>query len=82
MTDPVHIHLKDIYRGRDIILKQVVDLKVEAEGAPLGIEGDSPEVGDVAAMYVYLCSAEITDERTLVGRWNMVHESGDCGEFF
>ena len=50
-TDPGSIHLKNIDREEYLILKQVVDLQVEAEGVPLGVEGDSPAVGDVAAVY-------------------------------
>ena len=82
MTDPVFIGLKGIARGKDIVLKQVVDLQVGEEGVPLGVEGDSPSIGNVAATYGCLRSAEITDERTLVGMWHVVQEPGDCGEYF
>ena len=82
LTDPVSIHLKNLDRGEDPNLKQVVNLQVEAEGGPLGVEGDNPAVCDVAATYGCLCSADITDERTLVRGWHMVQEPGDCGEYF
>ena len=68
MTDPVSMHLKYLDRGEDLVLEQVVDLQVGAEGVPLGLEGYSLSVGDVAAAYGCLHSADITDERTLVGR--------------
>ena len=59
----------------------MVNLQVGAEGGPLGVEGDNPAVCDVAATYGCLCSADITEKITFVGRWNMVQEPGDCGEY-
>ena len=82
MTDPVSIHLKDIDIGEDLFLKQVVDLQVRPEGGPLGLEGESPAVGNVTTTYGCLCSTDITDERTSVGGWRMVQEIGDCCEYF
>ena len=51
MTDPVSIHLKDMDSGKDLVLKQVVKLEAGVEGGPLGVEGDGPAIGDVAATY-------------------------------
>ena len=72
MTDPVSIHLKDLDIWEDLVLKQVVELQVGAEGGPLGVEGDGPDVGDVAAMYRCLHITYITDERIYGG----VHQWG------
>ena len=58
------------------------DLQVVVESIPLGLEGDSPAVGDVAATYGCLRSAEITYESTLVGGCHMVQEPGYCGGYF
>ena len=82
MMDPVNIQLKDINGEEDLVLKQVVDLQVGAEGGPLGVEGDSNDVRYVAAAYGCLRSTDITDERALVGGWYMVQEPEDCGEYF
>ena len=60
----------------------MVDLQVGAEGGPLGVEGDCTAVGYVAAAYGCVRSTDITDERTLVGGWNMFQEPGDRGEYF
>ena len=82
VTDPVSIHLKDIDRGEDLVLKKVVDLQVRTEGGTVGVESDSLPVGDVNAVYGCLSSAEITDKRILVGGWHMIQEHGDCGKYF
>ena len=82
VTDTVSMHLKYLDRGYDLVLNQVVKLQIGAEGGPLGVEGHSPAVGDVTAVYRCLCRADITDESTLVGGWHMVQEPGDCGEYF
>ena len=37
VTNPVSMHLIDIDRGENLVLKQVVDLQVSAEGGPLGV---------------------------------------------
>ena len=71
MPKPVYINLKYLNRGENIVLKQVVDLKVSAEGGSLGVEGDGLAVGYVATAYGCLRSADITDE-TSVGGWHMV----------
>ena len=76
VTDPVSIHLKYLDRGQVLVLKQMFDLQVGAEGGPLGKEVDGPAVGDVAAAYGCLCSTEIIDEKTLVGGWQLVQEPG------
>ena len=47
VIDPVSIHLKAIDRWEDLVLKQVVDLQVRAEGGTLLVEGESPAVGNV-----------------------------------
>ena len=80
--DPVYIHLKVIDSGEDLVLKQVVDLQIRAEDIPLGVEDDSPAVGNVASAYRCLHSTDITDESTLVVGWHMVQEPGDYGEYF
>ena len=36
----VDVHLKDLNRGGNRVLKEVVDLQVGSEGDPLGVEGD------------------------------------------
>ena len=82
VTYPVSIHLMDLNREEDIILKQVVKLQVGEEGGPLGVEGDGHAVEDVAATYSCLHIKDITDKKTLVGGWHMVQEPGDCGECF
>ena len=56
MTNPVEVHLKDFQ-----VFKQVVNLQVGAEGGPLGVEGNSLAVGDVASMHGCLCIMEITE---------------------
>ena len=81
VIDPVSIHLKDLDRGEYLVLNQVFDLQVRAEGVPLGVEGKSPSVDNVSNAYSCLLSTEITDERTSVGRWHMVQKPGDCGEY-
>ena len=68
VTGPLSIHLKYIDRGEYLVLKQVDEMQVGSEGVPLGVESDSLDVGDVAAVYSFLHSAEIIDESTLVGR--------------
>ena len=82
VTDTVSIQLNNIDRWEDLILKQVVELQVGAEGGPLRVEGDVPYIGDVAVAYDFLQSTEITDERTSVGGWHMVQEPGECREYF
>ena len=82
MTDPVYIHLKNINRDEDIVLKQVVDLQVGADGGPLGVEDEGLDVGDVADAYRCLSNAEITDERISVGGRHMVQGPGYCGEYY
>ena len=77
VTKPVDVHLKDI----DIWEVRVFKLQVGTEGGPLGVEGDGPDVGDVAAAHGCLRSAGITEERTSVGGWHMVQETGDCGKY-
>ena len=72
VADPVSMHLKDIDIRDDLVLKHVVNLQIGAEGGPLGVEGDSLAFGNVTATYGFLRSAEITDEKTSVGRWNML----------
>ena len=56
----VAIHLKDIDRIEVQVLNQVVEMQVGAEGGPLGVEGDGPAVGDVAAAHGCLRITEIT----------------------
>ena len=81
VTNPNVIHLKDLDRGRIWVLKQVVDLNVIAEVGPLVVEGDGIDVEEGAATHVCLRNAEITEEKTSVGRRNMVHEPVECGEY-
>ena len=60
----------------------MVKLKVGAQFGPLGVEGDSLTVGDVASTHGCLCRTDITEERTSVGGWHMVQEPGNCGEYW
>ena len=76
VVDRVSIQLKDINGEEDLVLKQVVDLQVGAEGGPLGVEVDDTDIGDVAVTYNFLRSTEINDERSSVGGWHMVQEPG------
>ena len=69
MMNTVDIHLKDINRGEVRVFKQVVDLQVGAEGSPLVVEGDGPDVGDVAVAHGYLRSVEITPGGVVPGHW-------------
>ena len=72
VTYPVYINLKDLGRGDNLVLKQVVELQVGAEGGLLVLEVDGPDVGDVAVVYGCLRSTDIADERTSVDGWHMV----------
>ena len=65
MTKPVDVHLKDI----DIWEVRVFKLQVGTEGGPLGVEGDGPDVGDVAVAHGYLRSVEITPGGVVPGHW-------------
>ena len=60
VTNLVAVHLKDIKRGGLRVFKQVVELQVGTGRGPLGVKGDSPVLGDIAATHDCLCSAEIT----------------------
>ena len=60
VTNPVAVHLEDIKRGGLRVFKQVVELQVGTGRGPLGVKGDSPVLGDIAATHDCLCSAEIT----------------------
>ena len=81
MTNLVAVHLEYIEMWEVWVFKKVVDLQVGGEGGPLGVEGDGPVVGDFAAAHGCLRSVEITEERTYVGGWHMVQESGECEEY-
>ena len=76
----VAIHLKDIDRIEVQVLNQVVEMQVGAEGGPLGVEGDGPAFGDVAAAHGCLRSAEITEETILEVRCQACPIPGDCWE--
>ena len=81
MMNPVEVKLKNIDRGEVWFLKQAVNIQVIVEGGQLGVDGDGMDVGDDATSHGCLCSADITEKITFVGRWNMVQEPGDCGEY-
>ena len=81
VMNPVSIQLEDLDRGEDLVFKQVVELQVSAEVGPLGVEGDGPAVGDLAAASGCLYSTEITAESISVGGYHMVQEPGCCGEY-
>ena len=81
MMDPVEVQLKHIDRGEVWFLKKAVNIQVSVEGGQLGVDGDGMDVGDDATSHDCLCRAYITEKITSVGRWNMVQEPGDCGEY-
>ena len=60
VTNLVAVHLKNLYRGKFRVFKQVVKLQVSAEDSPLVLEGDITAVGDVSVVHGCLLSADNT----------------------
>ena len=82
MTNPVSVHLKQFDHRRVRVLKPVVDLEVGAEGSPLFVEVGGTSVGNVTSPDCCLRRAEITDETTAFGGWQIVQEEGDCSGWY
>ena len=82
MTIPGAVHLKYLDRGEFWVPKKAFNLQVSTEVSQLGIEGDSPYVGDDAAVHGCLHSTDITEERTSVGGGHMVQEPRYCEEYY
>ena len=57
VTDLVSIHLNDLDRGENLVLKQMINLQVGVEGGPIGVESDSPTIGNVDVACSCLCSS-------------------------